>query len=160
MPHDIVDHDPERDLILERDLAAPRHLIWRCWTDPAHLPHWFIPRPHRVSACRIDLRAGGAFDTTFEVEGKVIENRGVYLEVVPEERLVFTDTYTVGWKPASDPFLTAILTFADLGGGRTRYVAVARHRSPDARRTHEEMGFHEGWGTVAGQLEAHARTLI
>jgi uncharacterized protein YndB with AHSA1/START domain len=159
MPHDIVDYDPATDLVLERELAAPSHLIWRCWTDPAHLPQWFIPRPHRVTACTIDLRVGGAFDTTFEVEGQVMDNRGVWLEVVPEERLVFTDAYTAGWKPAPEPFMTAILTLADLGGGRTRYVAVARHRSPETRKTHEEMGFHDGWGTVASQLEAYAQGL-
>jgi uncharacterized protein YndB with AHSA1/START domain len=160
MPHDIVDYDPETDLVLTRDLSAPRHLIWRCWTDPAHLPHWFIPRPHRVTACTIDLRVGGAFDTTFDVDGNVMDNRGVWLEVVPEERLVFTDASTTGWKPAPEPFMTAIVSFADLGGGRTRYVAVARHRSAETRKTHEEMGFHDGWGTVAGQLDAYAQGLM
>jgi len=160
MTVDVVDYDPDTDLVLERDLAAPRHLLWMCWTTPEHLKPWFVPKPHRVTACRIDLRVGGAFDTTFEVDGNVMENRGVWLEVVPEEKLVFTDAYSAGWKPAPEPFMTAILTLADLGGGRTRYVAIARHRSPAARRTHEDMGFHDGWGTVATQLESYARGLM
>jgi uncharacterized protein YndB with AHSA1/START domain len=126
---------------------------------PEHLKPWFVPKPHRVTDCTLDVRVGGACDTTFEVDGQIMENRGVYLEVVPEERLVFTDTYTVGWKPAPEPFMTAIVTFADLGGGRTRYTAVVRHRSPASRKSHEDMGFHDGWGTMATQLEAYARGL-
>jgi uncharacterized protein YndB with AHSA1/START domain len=156
---DLPEFDPALDLVLVRDLAAPRSVIWACWTRAEHLAHWFVPRPHRVTACHLDLRVGGAFDTTFEVEGKVMENRGVYLEVVPEERLVFTDAYRVGWKPAPEPFMTAIVTFEDIGGGRTRYTAVARHRSAEMARQHAEMGFQQGWGTVAMQLEAHARGL-
>lgn len=157
---DLPGFDPALDLVLVRELAAPRAVIWECWTKAEHLMHWFVPRPHRVTACRLDVRVGGACDTTFDVDGTVMENRGVYLEVVPQERLVFTDTYTEGWKPAAEPFMTAILTFEDIGDGRTRYTAVARHRNADTAKTHAEMGFHDGWGTVATQLEAYAQGLM
>lgn len=159
MTSDVAGFDPDLDLVLERELNAPRALLWRCWTSPEHLMPWFVPKPHRVTACRLDPRVGGVFDTTFDVDGAIIENRGVFLDVVPEERLVFTDTYSEGWKPAPEPFMTAILTFADLGGGRTRYTALVRHRTAEAAKTHAEMGFHDGWGTVATQLEAYARGL-
>jgi uncharacterized protein YndB with AHSA1/START domain len=151
--------DPERDLVLTRDLNAPRAVLYDCWTSEEHLPHWFVPKPHRVTACKLDVRAGGACCTTFDVEGNIMENNGIYLEVVPNEKLVFTDTYTAGWKPAPEPFMTAILTFDDLGGGRTRYTAVVRHRSKEAAEQHKQMGFHDGWGTVATQLEAYAQGL-
>ena len=156
-PQDVTGYDPKLDLFLQRDLKAPPALIWRCWTTPEHLIHWFVPKPHRVTACHLDPRVGGAFDTTFDVDGARIENRGIYLEVVPNERLVFTDAYSVGWKPAAEPFMTAILHFKDIGGGACRYTAIARHRSEEAARTHAEMGFHDGWGTVATQLEAYAQ---
>lgn len=151
------DLDPDLDLVLVRELAAPRAVIWRCWTEPEHLKQWFVPKPHKVTACHLDVRVGGACNTTFDVEGAVMENKGVYLEVVPGEKLVFTDTYTEGWKPAAEPFMTAIVTFEDLGGGRTRYTAVARHRNAETARQHRDMGFHDGWGTVATQLEAYAQ---
>lgn len=151
--------DPTLDLVLERELAAPRALIYRCWTTPEHLMQWFVPKPHKVTACHLDLRVGGACNTTFEVDGNLMENKGVYLEVIPNEKLVFTDSYTEGWKPAPDPFMTAIVTFADAGPGRTLYRAVARHRSAEAAHQHAEMGFHDGWGTVATQLEAYAQGL-
>ena len=150
--------DPETDLGFTRVLKVPRALVWACWTDPRHIPHFFVPRPHKVIACDIDLRVGGRFDTTFDVDGNVMENRGVWLEIVPQTRLVFTDAYTEGWKPAPEPFMTAILDLADEGEG-TRYTATARHRSAETCRQHEEMGFYTGWGIVADQLEAYAASL-
>jgi uncharacterized protein YndB with AHSA1/START domain len=154
-----MNYDAETDLVLTRDINAPRDVLWTCWTKPEHLVHWFVPKPHRVIACKLDPRVGGVCNTTFDVDGTIMENNGVYLEVIPKEKLVFTDTYTEGWKPAAEPFLTAILTFEDIGNGRTRYTAVARHRSKEAAQTHKEMGFYDGWGTVVDQLEAYARGL-
>ncbi len=151
--------DPALDLILTRDINAPREIIYTCWTTPEHLVHWFVPKPHRVTACALDVRPGGKCNTTFDVDGHEMQNNGVYLEVIPNEKLVFTDTYTEGWKPNPEPFMTAILTFEDMGEGRTRYTAVARHRSAEAAKSHAEMGFYDGWGTVVDQLEAYAQGL-
>lgn len=153
------DLDPTTDLWFTRTLAVPRKLVWECWTKPKHIPHFFIPAPNRVTAVDIDLRVGGRFNTTFDVDGNVMDNRGVYLEVVEDEKLVFTDTYTEGWKPAPEPFMTAILLLSDAPEGGTRYTAIARHRNPDTRKLHEEMGFHDGWGTVVTQLETYAKGL-
>jgi uncharacterized protein YndB with AHSA1/START domain len=108
----------------------------------------------------IDLRVGGRFNTSFDVDGAIIDNKGVYLDVVPGEKLVFTDSYTEGWKPASDPFMTAILLFADAPEGGTIYTAIARHRSPETCKAHQDMGFFDGWGTVATQLETYAQGLM
>jgi uncharacterized protein YndB with AHSA1/START domain len=152
--------DPDLDLVLTRELNAPREILYKCWTTPEHLMQWFVPKPHKVVACTLDVRAGGACNTTFDVDGNIVENQGVYLEVIPNEKLVFTDTYSAGWKPKADPFMTAIVTFEDLGGGRTRYTAVARHRTAETAKQHEAMGFSNGWGTVATQLEAYAQGLM
>lgn len=118
-----------------------------------------MPHPHSIDACEIDLRVGGRFNTTMNVDGTLIRNEGVFLEIVTGERLVFTDSYSEGWKPAADPFMTAIIEFTDDGRGGTTYTATARHRSSEARQSHEDMGFHDGWGTVATQLEAYAQSL-
>jgi uncharacterized protein YndB with AHSA1/START domain len=107
----------------------------------------------------VDLRTGGKFNTTFEVDGASMENTGVYLEVVDGKRLVFTDAYSEGWKPAPEPFMTAILELEDTPDGGTKYTATARHRSPESRKTHEEMGFHDGWGTVVDQLVDYIKEL-
>ncbi|MGK7654290.1 SRPBCC family protein [Roseovarius sp. B08] len=151
--------NPETDLSFTRTLNAPRALIWGCWTTPEHIKHFFVPKPHSIESCEIDLRVGGRFNTVMNVDGHLMDNKGVYLEVVEMERLVFTDTYTEGWAPVPDPFMTAILDLEDDGQGGTIYTATARHRSPEAKKTHEDMGFFDGWGTVATQLEEYAQSL-
>ncbi len=151
--------DPETDLTFTRELDVPRALVWECWTSPEHIPHFFVPKPHSVTHCDIDLRVGGRSNTTFNVDGNEMENNGVYLEIVDGKKLVFTDTYTEGWKPNPDPFMTAILELKDNGKGGTTYTATARHRSPENRKAHEDMGFYDGWGTVVTQLEDYAKTL-
>lgn len=151
--------NPETDLSFTRTLNAPRALIWECWTTPEHIKHFFVPRPYSIESCEIDLRVGGRFNTVMNVDGQLMDNKGVYLEVVEMSRLVFTDTYTEGWAPVPDPFMTAILDLEDDGAGGTIYTATARHRSPEAKKTHEDMGFFDGWGTVATQLEEYAQSL-
>jgi len=107
----------------------------------------------------IDLRPGGASYMLFSgPNGEEIPNRGVYLEVVAQRRLVFTDAYVEAWVPSAEPFMTAIASFADEEGG-TRYEAQVRHWSEAARQRHEEMGFHDGWGKAADQLEDVARRI-
>ena len=151
--------DPTTDLSFTRTLPVPPAIVWECWTTPRHIKNFFIPKPHSVTDCEIDLRVGGRFNTTFDVDGAEMKNHGVFLDVVDGRRLVFTDSYTEGWKPAPDPFMTAIIDIADDGQGGTIYTATARHRNSEARQQHEEMGFFDGWGTVVDQLVDYARTL-
>ena len=151
--------DPKTDLTFTRSLPVPASVVWECWTTPSHIKHFFVPKPHEVTHCEIDLRVGGRFNTTFNVDGNEMENRGVFLEVVDGRKLVFTDTYTEEWKPSPDPFMTAIIEIEDDGNGGTIYTATARHRSAEACDQHKEMGFFDGWGTVVDQLVEYAKTL-
>lgn len=151
--------DPKTDLTFTRTLPVPPETVWECWTTPEHLKQFFVPKPHRVTDCDIDLRVGGRFNTTFDVDGNRMENVGVYLEVVEGKKLVFTDGYSEGWKPAPDPFMTAIVEIEGDGNGGTIYTVTARHRSSEARETHEKMGFYGGWTTAADQLVAYAKGL-
>jgi uncharacterized protein YndB with AHSA1/START domain len=91
--------------------------------------------------------------------GEEFPNRGVYLEVVPEEKLVFTDAYVRAWEPAEKPFFTAVLTFEGLDGGNTKYLARALHWTTQDREQHEKMGFHQGWAQCADQLQEVAKRL-
>jgi uncharacterized protein YndB with AHSA1/START domain len=154
-----MDLDPKTDLSFTRTLDVPPALVWECWTSPKHIPQFFVPRPHKVTACDIDLRVGGRFNTTFNVDGTIMENKGVWLELIKDEKLVFTDTYTEDWKPRPDPFMTAILLLKDTADGGTEYTAIARHRTTETAQQHKEMGFYDGWGTVVDQLEEYAKGL-
>ncbi|GMV79292.1 MAG: ATPase [Planctomycetota bacterium] len=151
--------DPKLDLVLERIVDVPPELVWAAWTKPEHLKEWFTPRPWTVSEVELDVRPGGIFRTVMcSPEGKEFPNVGIYLEVVPNKRLVFTDALLPGYRPAPNPFMTAIVTLEAHGKG-TRYVATALHRDEAAREQHEKMGFHDGWGKALDQLVALAKTL-
>jgi uncharacterized protein YndB with AHSA1/START domain len=156
------------DLILERTLDAPIELVWEAYTNPEHIKQWFAPKPYQITECELDLRPGGifrirmvgpdGFDTGHGVPGCV-------LEVIDREKLTWTSALGPGYRPnlsgegcESFPF-TAVVTFADAGNGKTAYRAVALHKDVADREKHEQMGFNEGWGTVAGQLEEFAQSL-
>jgi uncharacterized protein YndB with AHSA1/START domain len=92
-------------------------------------------------------------------QGNKYPDSGQYLEVVPNKRLVFTDAFVGDWQPSEKPFLTATPLFEDASDGKTRYTAVARHWTVEDTENHKKMGFHEGWGICARQLEALAASL-
>ena len=156
------------DLVLERTLDAPLHLVWLAYTDPEHLKRWWAPRPYQTTECEIDLRPGGIFRTRMvgpDGFDTGTGGAGCILEVVPHERLVWTNTLGPGFRPNSEiedcgafPF-SAIISFADAGDGRTLYRAVAVHKDQADSDRHAQMGFHEGWGTCADQLGELAREL-
>lgn len=156
------------DLVLDRTLDAPIDLVWTAYTDPEHLKRWFAPKPYEITECELDLKPGGifrirmvgpdGFDTGHGTPGCV-------LEVVEGQKLVWTSVLSPGYRPAQmgegcESFpMTAIVTFDDAGNGRTHYRAVALHKNMADKEMHEKMGFHDGWGRVAGQLEEFARSL-
>lgn len=149
--------DPALDLVLERLVDVPPALVWEAWTTPAQLKEWFTPRPWTVKSCEIDLRPGGLFKTVMcSPDGQEFPNVGCYLEVVPGERLVWTDALTAGYRPTAKSFMTAIISLEPHAGG-TKYTAIALHSDEAARRRHEEMGFHRGWGSALDQLVAHVK---
>ena len=152
--------EQKHELVLELTLDAPRDKLFRCYTDPKLLQQWFAPKPWTITKVDIDPRAGGRSNFTMaSPEGQEYPNAGVYLEVVPNEKIVTTDAFTEGWKPSGKPFMAAEVTFEDAGDGKTRYRAVARHWNAETLKQHEEMGFHEGWKQTALQLQALAKTL-
>ena len=150
----------DRELVLARILDAPRENVYRAWTEPELLKQWFAPKPWSTPHAELDVRAGGTdMIVMADPDGNEFPNSGVFLEVVPNEKLVFTDAYTKAWEPAEKPFMSVVLTFEDAGDSKTRYIARVSHWNVADREAHEKMGFHEGWGQCADQLEAVAKDL-
>ncbi len=152
--------EPKHVLTLKRVLDAPVAALWRCWTEPDLLNQWFCPKPWYVTDSRVDLRPGGEFFCVMNgPDGERFENLGVCLEAEPQRRLVFTDAFKPGWIPSDRAFITSHVDFEDAGQGRTNYTWRALHWSEETLKEHEAMGFHEGWGKAADQLEELAKTL-
>jgi uncharacterized protein YndB with AHSA1/START domain len=145
---------PDRELMLTRIIDASPEKLFRAWTEPELLRQWFAPQPLTTPVVELDVRPGGCNTIVMRMpDGTEFKNRGVYLEVVENSRLVFTDAFTSAWEPSEKPFMTVILTFED-HDGKTRYTARVRHWTVADRETHEKMGFHEGWGKCTDQLAA------
>ena len=150
--------DQKLDLVLERHADVSPAQVWKAWTTPEHLVKWFAPRPWTITECEIDLRPGGQLRFVMRSpEGELFPNVGCYLEVVPNECLVWTDALLPGYRPAPEPFFTAVVMMESDGKGGTRYTAIAIHRDEDGRKRHEAMGFHEGWGQVFDQMVEHIK---
>lgn len=144
----------DRELVLTRLIAATPDKVYRAWTDPTLLKQWFAPLPYTTPVAELDVRPGGANLIVMRApDGTELPNRGVYLEVVPNRKLVITDAYTEAWQPSQKPFMTVVITF-DADGSGTRYTARVRHWTVADRDAHEKMGFHQGWGQCTDQLAA------
>ncbi|KMO34528.1 polyketide cyclase [Methylobacterium variabile] len=141
-----------RELVLTRLIPASPAALYRAWTEPELLKQWFAPKPFAVAEAETDLRPGGSTRIVMRgPDGTEFASAGIYLELVENARIVFTDAYTRAWEPAEKPFFTGIITFA-AEGDATRYTARALHWTAEDRAAHEAMGFHDGWGRCADQL--------
>lgn len=147
--------DPALDLSITRIIKAPPAAVWAAWTDPARFAKWWIPAPALCRVASMEVRPGGAFETEISENGSdfIPHVSACFLAVDAHRQIVFTNALLGGWRPAAQAFMTAIITFADHPDG-TEYAAHVMHRNDADRDAHEQMGFFDGWGTVAGQLAA------
>jgi uncharacterized protein YndB with AHSA1/START domain len=123
MTRSIHKPDPQLDLVFERIVDIPRELVWAAWTKPEHIKNWFTPAPWKTVDCEIDLRPGGIFRTIMRSpEGQEYPNIGCYLEIIENQKLVFTDALLPGYRPAKNPFFTAVIELEAHKNG-TKYTA-------------------------------------
>ena len=145
--------DPKLDLTISRIIHAPRQVVWKAWTDPRSLEQWWVPAPAKCKVVAMDLRPGGSFVTHISEDGGAFGPHvmACFLAVEKLERIVFTDALVGGWRPAEQPFMTAIISLREHANG-TEYLAHVMHKSDADRKRHEALGFYDGWGAVTEQL--------
>ena len=150
--------DPKRDFAIERTIDAPVRLVWEALTKAEHLKEWYMPKAWgRVARAELDLRPGGIISIDIAVgDGPVVPNVGCILEVVPQQRLVWTSMLFPGYRPAvfDDIPITAIMTMESVGKG-TRYVFTALHRNEGDFQTNRTSGFYEGTEVAIDQFVQH-----
>lgn len=150
----------DRELVLVRILNATPAQLFKAWTTPELMTQWFAPKPYETPVVEVEPRDGGKFRTVMTGPDDFhMDSTGVLLKVEKDRRIIMTDAFGPDWKPTEKAFFSAEIIFDDLGDGRTRYIAIARHWTVEDCREHEKMGFHEGWGQVATQLEEVASKL-
>ena len=144
---------PALDLTVSRIIRAPRSTVWSAWADPKSFEQWWVPAPEVCRVREMDLHPGGSFRTEISQDGVEFAPHitGCFLAIDERERIVFTDALVAGWRPAEASFVTAVITMKDHPDG-TEYIATAMHRNIADRNQHEQLGFHDGWGTVIRQL--------
>src|SRR3546814_7255560 len=101
----------------------------------------------------MDRRPGGSFVIRSSEDGGDFAPHlsACFLAIDDLERIVFTNALVGGWRPAEQPFMTAIITLKEHPTG-TDYAAHVMHKNNADRNMHEELGFYDGWGTVIDQL--------
>jgi len=160
--NETLNNNTELDLVLHRNINVPKEKVWRALTEPELIKQWFCPKPWQTVECRVDLRPGGEFYT--KMEGPDHEGHAgasCFLEIVPNEKLVWTCSLQPGYRPTPAPIadksscesilFTCIITLADTSGG-TKYIAHVMHASPEQCLAHKNMGFYEGWGAALTQM--------
>jgi uncharacterized protein YndB with AHSA1/START domain len=136
-----------RVLVIERTFDAPRSLVFKVWTEPQHLVHWYGPRGFTLPSCKMDLRPGGAWRSCMlSPEGREHWVQGVFLEIVEPERLVFT------WAHENEDAVLnhetrVTVTFADQGGKTKLTLRQAVFESVKERDSHQG-----GWNSSLDRL--------
>lgn len=146
----------DREVVLARAFDAPRRLLFAAFTSPEHLPHWMLGPPGwTMTACEVDLRRQGAYHYAWRhPDGSEMTISGVYAEVAPPDRVVFTETWSGDW-----PETLNTLEFTE-SGGRTTVTTTMLFPSTEARDAALRSGMADGMSASYDRLDDHLRTAV
>jgi uncharacterized protein YndB with AHSA1/START domain len=141
----------DRELLITRVFDAPRALVYRIWTQPQHMKHWWGPRGYTTLSCTIDLRPGGAWRVeSRHSDGTETAEQGVFHEALEPERLVFTHAWDdQQGKPGRETLVT--VTFVEQDGVTTMTFHQAGFTSVETRDGHVE-GWNESFDMLVEYL--------
>jgi uncharacterized protein YndB with AHSA1/START domain len=141
----------DEQILIERELDAPRELVWKAFTTPALVRRWWHARRGQMTVVEIDLRVGGRwrYAMTATNGGFEVAFHGEYREIVPHERIVSTEVYEGA--PGAGPALNTV-TLDELDG-RTTLTILVQHASKADRDAHVESGMEDGLQDALDLLE-------
>ncbi len=146
-------------LVLTRVFGAPRELVFKAWTDPKHVARWFGPRMFSIPLCEMDVQPGGKYHIDMlGPDGVVYPDTGVFHEVVPPERLVFTSVASVDEQGNPEFEVLNTVTFEDFNG-----MTKMTMRAQVLKITPEMMGalggMEQGWSESFYKLAEYVDSL-
>jgi uncharacterized protein YndB with AHSA1/START domain len=132
----------DREIVITRVFDSPRRLVFEAWTKTAHLVSWWGGQSSTLPVCEIDLRPGGAWRFVLRMaDGSEYPFKGVYREIVPPERLVYTyvcDVDGIRGRPA-----LVTLTFVEQDG-KTTLTETILHQAVKNRDGIDTQGWRQG----------------
>jgi uncharacterized protein YndB with AHSA1/START domain len=152
-----AEFDLGREIVVKRLLNAPRELVFEVWTDASHLSQWWGPDGFTTPLCEVDARPGGKIRIHMRgPDGTIYPMTGVFQEVVPPERLVFT---TTPLDPNGHPLFETlnIVTFAEQDG-KTAVTVQARATTWTAQAAPYLQGMEMGWTQTVERLAGYAES--
>ena len=148
----------DREIVLTRAFDAPRDLVFEAWTNPEHVRHWWGLRESTMLLCEADVRPGGSWRyVTTAQDGAEVPFTGVYQEVTPPERLVYTEMYDVEPFNSGDPAVNTV-TFTPEEGG-TLVTVTTVYPSKEVRDFVLSTGMEAGAAESYDRLAEHLTTL-
>jgi uncharacterized protein YndB with AHSA1/START domain len=139
----------DTQILITREFAAPRHLVWRAWTEPELIARWWAGERGRVTSVEVDLRVGGRWRYAMATDdGSEVGFHGEYREIAAPGRMVSTEVYE--GVPDSEAVNTLTLTEH---GGRTVLTVLVEHTSRENRDGHVESGMEGGLQEALDALE-------
>jgi uncharacterized protein YndB with AHSA1/START domain len=137
-------HADRPEFVLKRAFDAPRSLVYKIWTDPLYVQQWWGVEGSTIVLCELDVRPGGRFRIDMKAsDGTVYINRGTYLEVVLNQRLVTHDERDGNAAPRNIPAGIHIVTFDD-AGGKTLVTLTSRFETIEERDLVVRYGMLDG----------------
>jgi len=163
-----VEEKMSEDFVMSRVFDVPRDLLWKCFTEPERMKQWWGPKGFKVLSSKMDLRPGGSYHYGMQSpDGHAMWGKFVFREVVPQERLVFINSFSdekggITRHPGNENWPLEMLssfTFEDMPGGKTKFtVRWAPHNaSEEERKTFDtnRESMRQGWGGTMDQLEVY-----
>jgi uncharacterized protein YndB with AHSA1/START domain len=145
----------DEQILITREFDAPRHLVYRAWTEPELVGRWWSGNRGEVTVAEVDLRVGGTWRYGMVTDdGFEAAFHGEYREIVPNERIVATEVYE--GMPEVEALNTVTFAEAD---GRTTLTMLVQHASKEARDAHMASGMEAGMREAMDLLERVANAL-
>ena len=151
----VVTLPSDNQILITREFAAPKHLVYKAWTTPELIKRWWSAKRGEVTVADVDLRVGGTWRYAMVTdEGFEVAFHGEYREIIPNERIVSTEVYE--GMPEGEAVNTLTFTEED---GRTTVTLLVQHQSKEHRDAHINSGMEAGLQDALDLLEEVAVSL-